>query len=113
LPFVSEVTGAPVNNSDGISFLPVVTGKGQPRQHDYLYWEFYEGGFKQAIKKDNWKAIRFYKGTQPDRTELYDLLKDEGEKHDLSAGNKDKVKELEMLMDQVRKPSESPLFQIQ
>ena len=33
-------------------------GKEQEEQHDYLYWEFFELGGKQAILKDNWKAVK-------------------------------------------------------
>jgi len=28
------------------------------KDHDYLYWEFFEGGFRQAVRMGDWKAIR-------------------------------------------------------
>ena len=38
--------------------MPVLTGKEQPK-HDFLYWEFHEGGFKQAaLYQGRWKGIR-------------------------------------------------------
>ncbi|MEQ8415667.1 MAG: arylsulfatase [Imperialibacter sp.] len=44
------------NTTDGISFLPSLLGK-QQKEHSYLYWEFYEGGGKQAVRMDKWKCI--------------------------------------------------------
>jgi arylsulfatase A-like enzyme len=112
LPTFAAVAGAKVSASNGISFLPTLKSQQQNVQHDFLYWEFYERGFKQAIRKGAWKAIRFYKDAKPDRTELYDLASDIGEKVELSKTHPDKVKELEALMDAAHKPSESKLFQI-
>ena len=80
--------------------------------HHTLYWEFYEGGFKQAILQDRWKAIRFYKGTTPIRTELYDLSADKGETINIATQYEQKVKLLESLMDKERTNSSNPLFQI-
>jgi len=34
---------------DGISMLPALLGQAQ-KDHDYLYWEFFEGGFRQAVR---------------------------------------------------------------
>ena len=48
----------PPKNVDSISMLPMLTGEGEQRTHDYLYWEFYEQGSKQAVRFGNWKAIR-------------------------------------------------------
>jgi arylsulfatase A-like enzyme len=64
--------------SDGISFLPELTGKKQAK-HEYLYWEFPESGGQQAVIVGNFKAIR--KNLQKENTEfeLYDLKNDPGE----------------------------------
>ncbi|WP_439504366.1 arylsulfatase [Sediminibacterium sp.] len=112
LPTFSEIAGVKtMPKTDGISILNALRGKKQ-LAHDVLYWEFYEGGFKQAILQKNWKAIRFYKGTTPIRTELYDLAIDRGETIDIAAQNEQKVKLLEALMDKERIKSSNPLFQI-
>jgi arylsulfatase A-like enzyme len=112
LPTVAAIAGAKVSHTDGISFLPALKRKSQQDQHEFLYWEFYEQGFKQAIRKGEWKAIRFYKDARPLRTELYNLANDIGETTDLSQAHPEKVNELEALMEAAHKPSESKLFQI-
>ena len=35
---------------DGLSILPTLTGKGEQRQHDFLYWEFHEENGRQAVR---------------------------------------------------------------
>lgn len=84
-------------NTDSISFLPTVFGDtGAQQPHEYLYWEFYEQGGRQAVRSGKWKAIR-----QPwltGQTELYDLSKDIGEQNDVAAANSKMVAELEAMM---------------
>ena len=113
VPTLAALTGTQAPAGDGISFLPVLMGKQKMMSHPPMYWEFYENGFKQAVRKDNWKAIRFYKGADPIRTELYNLTDDIGETNDLATRRPDKVKELEQVMDKERVPSDNPKFQIQ
>lgn len=112
LPTFTQLTHAKAPACDGISFMQNLLGKKQVAKHDHLYWEFYEGGFKQAVRSDNWKAIRFYKGGQPVRTELYDLTNDISETNDVSAQYPDVVKEMEQLMDKEHSTSDNFLFQI-
>lgn len=112
LPTLGAAAGLVKTEGDGISFLPALLQQSHQPAHKYLYWEFNEGGFKQAVRQGDWKAIRFYKGTQPDRTELYNLKKDIGEKQNLAAANPKKVAAMEALMDKAHTPSESRLFQI-
>ncbi len=59
LPTAAELAGAPSSDkTDGISLAPTLLGKEQPK-HDFLYWEFHEGGFKQAaLYQGRWKGIR-------------------------------------------------------
>lgn len=98
--------------TDGLSFLPALTGRKQS-PHDFLYWEFYEGGFKQAVRKGEWKAIRFYTGTAPSRTELYNLRSDPHENKDLSKKEPALLQALEKVMEQEHHASVHPLFRIQ
>ena len=36
--------------------LPTLTGEtGKQKRHKYLYWEFYERTFRQAVILENWK----------------------------------------------------------
>ena len=62
-------------NTDSISFLPTLKGKtSEQSSHKYLYWEFYERIFRQAVVKNEWKLIR--SGMDNSQVELYDLNKD-------------------------------------
>jgi arylsulfatase A-like enzyme len=112
-----KLAGIAMPASDGVSLAPVWLNRTRKaaerkmRQRNF-YWEFYEQGYKQAVRKGNWKAIRYYKGTNPDRTELYNLETDIGEKSDVSKEQPALVKEMEKLMDENRRPSSNSAFQI-
>ena len=55
----ADLAGAEApKNIDSISFAPTLLGEKQ-KAHDFLYWEFHEGGFKQAaLYQGRWKGIR-------------------------------------------------------
>ncbi|MEJ7740340.1 MAG: arylsulfatase [Chitinophagaceae bacterium] len=113
MPTLSALAGgqSPAG-TDGISFVPALLSQKNQPKHESLYWEFYEQGFKQAVRKSEWKAIRFYKNGQPERTELYDLKKDLREEQNLAASMPGRVKALEAIMDKEHIQSEHPLFQL-
>lgn len=92
----------PPENIQGISILPLLEGDTQTNRHEYLYWEFHERGFKQAIRKGDWKAIREKAGGP---LELYDLKTDLGEKNDVAKQHPDVVAEMEKLFKQARTES--------
>lgn len=112
VPTLTTIAGIEKSPGDGISFLPELLQQSQKQKHEFLYWEFYEGGFKQAVRQEDWKAIRFYKGATPNRTELYYLKNDRGETTNLALTHPGKVSEMEALMDKAHTPSQSALFQI-
>lgn len=76
-------TEAP-KNTDGISFLPTLFNKEQPK-HDHLYWEIHEKqnvkGFVQATRFGKWKAVRKHDSYH---TEIYNLEDDVYETNDVS-----------------------------
>ncbi len=103
LPTFAELAGAKVPKGlDGISIVPLLLGEDIPSFNNRpLYWEFYEQGFKQAIRVDNWKLVNIH-GKGP---ELYDLNNDKGEMNNLATTYPDKCNELLSLLKELRVPS--------
>jgi uncharacterized sulfatase len=90
---------------DSVSLLPTLLGETtRQRQHEYLYWEFYEQGSAQAVRWENWKAIRKPMFDGP--VELYDLSNDPGEKYNLARGKNyaPLVKKARELLDRAHTP---------
>jgi arylsulfatase A-like enzyme len=78
---------------DGLSFLPTLLGKPkEQKQHDYLYWEFFERGFQQAVREGDWKGVRLKPGAP---LELYNLASDAREEHNVARDHPDIVRKLE------------------
>ena len=87
MPTFCELAGIPApEDTDGISFVPTLLGQEDDQvQHPYLYWEFYEGGGKQAVRKGKWKAVRLEVRTgNPKSLELYDLDADPSEENNIA-----------------------------
>jgi arylsulfatase A-like enzyme len=106
LPTLAEIAGAPAPSSiDGISQVPALLGKGEQIPHEYLYWEFHEGGSKQAVRAGDWKAVRLGPGKP---LELYDLKTDVGETHDVAGQHPDVVARIEGYLRSAR--TDSPDF---
>lgn len=96
-----EITGAQAPaDTDGISYLPTLLGRpGEQQQHDYLYWEFYEQGGKQAVRQGEWKAVRLDVQTAYERPiELYHLPSDIGEKHNVAGDHPEIVTRMRAIM---------------
>jgi len=93
---ISEVTRP--DGLDGLSILPTLLGKEQ-KPHDFFYWEIHENSFQQAIRMDNWKALR----QKPDQAiELYHLKNDPSEKTNVAAAHPDRVVQMEHLLKTAR-----------
>lgn len=108
LPTSAEVTGlAKPVGTDGVSFLPLLRG-GEIERKAALYWEFHEGGFNQALRFGDWKAIRFGKDGP---IELYDLKSDIGEKNDIAAAHPEIIAKAKELFASSR--VDSPHFPVQ
>ena len=104
LPTLAELAGASAPAGiDGISMVPSLTNRGRQRQHDHLYWEFFEWGSKQAVRMGRWKGVR-----QPMLTgklEVYDLQTDVSETRDVSGRHPKVAARLARLMDEAHTPS--------
>jgi arylsulfatase A-like enzyme len=107
LPTVAELAGAKAPQGvDGISVVPTLLGKGTQKQHDFLYWEFHEKGFQQAVRMGDWKALRSLGG----KLELYNLRTDLGETTNVAAQNPEVVSRIESYLKSAR--TESAQFPI-
>jgi arylsulfatase A-like enzyme len=101
-----DLTGAKLPaGRDSLSFAPELLGEPGQRTHDFLYWEFSEGGFSQAaLYQGRWKGIRGAKAGGP--LVVYDLKADPGEKQDLSASQPAIAAKITAFLDTAR--SENP-----
>lgn len=78
---------------DSISFAPTLLGDTPQKEHQFLYWEFHERGFHQAVLLDGrWKAIR--KGSIENPLSLYDLENDIAESKDVSGENPEVISKI-------------------
>lgn len=105
LPTVCDLLQtAPPPAIDGLSFLPTLLGTPQKqKQHEYLYWEFFERGFQQAVREGDWKGIRLRPGAP---LELYNLASDAREEHNVAADHPDIVRKLELRLRSCRTVTE-------
>ena len=94
----SELAGAvPPAAIDSLSLVPTLLGRGAQARHDYLYWEFYESGFDQAVLLEGrWKGIRLKSPAAP--IQLYDLASDAAEATDLAAREPKLVERIAAIM---------------
>jgi len=109
MPTLAALTNTKATTAiDGVSFLPTLLGKGIQKQHDYLYWEFHELGGRQAIRRANWKLIK-YNVNNNGEYQLYNLENDLSETNDLASKMPEKVAELSKILESSR--TESEIFQ--
>ena len=85
----------------GVSVVPTLLRRGQQRTHEFLYWEFHEGG-SQAVRMGDWKAIRCKLGGP---LELYDLAKDLGEAKNIADRHPDVIARIEAYLQTARTDS--------
>ena len=96
---------------DGISFVPTLSGRKQ-KQHEYMYWEFYEQKGKQAVRWGDWKGVRLNVREDADgQIELYNLKDDLGETNNIAEEHPDIVEKVRGIMKAAR--TESTLFSFQ
>ena len=87
---------------DGLSYAPALLGKEQ-KPHEYLYWEFHEKGFDQAIRMGDWKGVRNGLG---EPLQLYNLKTDLHEDRNVADQNADIVAKLAAQMKAARTDSD-------
>jgi len=102
LPTLAELAGVEAPDGlDGISVLPSILGKPQSKDR-FLYWEFFENGFQQAVRWKDWKAVRLAPG---EPLELYDLVADESETNNIASENPDIVAKFKAYLEGARAES--------
>jgi arylsulfatase A-like enzyme len=99
MPTLAEVAGieAPAQ-TDGISFFPELMNKTQ-KKHEHLYWELQVGttpnGYRQALRKGQWKVLRYQQSGKP---ELYNIEDDLYEEFNQAQNRTKLLKEMDNLM---------------
>ena len=103
LPTLAEIAVAKLQRTSmGSLFVPAFRGQKLP-ERPYLYWEFHEAGFSQAVRLGNWKGVRRKNRQAP--IELYDVTSDVGENQDVAAAHPDVVKQIAEIMQSARTES--------
>lgn len=100
LPTFAELAGAEIpKDTDGLSLVPELLGKGKQPEHRYLYWEI---GNQTAVRMGDWKA--FHKGGEKAAWELYDLSKDISETTDVAAQHSDVLAQMKTFAAEAHRP---------
>jgi arylsulfatase A-like enzyme len=103
LPTAAELASLePPEKIDGKSIVPVLLGKQQNLGDRFLYWEYFESGFQQAVRWKQWKAIRLKRG---EPLVLFDLSKDLAEEHDIASENPETIAQIENYLKTARTES--------
>src|SRR5207247_1221054 len=106
-PTVADLTGAGIpRDLDGMSMARALRGQSQPA-HEFLYWEFHERGFQQAVRMGPWKAVRTGKNAP---LEIYNLDADRQERQNVAGAHPEVVGKLEAYLRTAR--TESSLWPI-
>jgi arylsulfatase A-like enzyme len=108
MPTIADIVGSKAPEKiDGISFLPTLLGKSGQKTHESMYWEFHENNGRQAVRKGDWKFIR-YNVSIPEKitTELYNLKTDPGEETNVATKYPKIVQEMLQIMKDSRTPSD-------
>lgn len=112
MPTMADLTNQNLpNETDGISMLPTLLSKGEQKRHEYLYWEFPAKKGRVAIRKGNWKAVRYNASKDPHSPlELYNLSIDPAESINVAAQNPEIASELRNLIENARQTPANPRF---
>ncbi len=109
LPTFCELSGQSTpENIDGLSIVNELVGRGdRQKQHEYLYWEFYERGGKRAARFGDWKAVQLNLHKNFDSPiEIYHLPSDLGEENNVASAQQEQVAAAKAIFDAAHTPSE-------
>lgn len=111
LPTFADILQTEIKgDTDGVSILPTLTGKGEQNQRDYFYFEFQEMGGRQAVIKGDWKLLHI--GIRNGgKYELYNIASDPSENHNIIDQFPNISEELKTIMKEARtEDPDWPLF---
>lgn len=80
--------------TDGLSLLPVLTGKEKPKAHESFYWESTDGETQKALRKGDWKLVQIGAAAPA----LYNLKTDLSETNNVAEKNPDVLKSMKGLL---------------
>lgn len=111
LPTITELTGTKntLPAIDGISMKSALLGQKQ-QQHDHLYWAFNEGQLRECVMQGDWKLLRFKNRGKAEILELYNIITDPKELHNVASAHAGLVKKLYGIMKSAQSPAENPAF---
>ena len=103
LPTLVELAGGKgPEGIDGISMAAALRGQ-KAQSQQFLYWEFHERGFQQAVRMGRWKAVRL---NNDGPLELYDLETDRNEERDVASAHPEIVTKIETYLKTARTESQ-------
>ncbi len=122
LPTFAEAAGvAPPARSDGVSLLPLLTGNGM-QTPSRIYSEYAQNGKTppydeflssrrgrkrnqmQLIREGNFVGVRYDVNSQSDDFEIYDVVADPGQRHDLAASMPELGRQMKAQVLRLRRP---------
>jgi len=107
-PTLTALAGAPAGKGkpvDGLDVWPTISA-GKPSPRDEIVYDIEP--FRAALRKGDWKLV--WKTTLPSRVELFNLEQDPYEKTNLAAEYPEKVKELQLEIEEMGREAAQPLF---
>ena len=113
LPTLAEVAGvAPIDGTDGISFLPTLLGDEEQKTHEFMYWEFHQYGGQVALRMGDWKFMQRQLSEDEPTVELYNLAEDIQESNNVADQNPEIVLQAQAIINREHESPELETFTI-
>ena len=98
MPTLADLTGSKLQQTDGLSLLPTLLGKGKQQKHDFLYFEYPENNGWLSVRIGNWKGIKKKLKNGNIQWELYNLVEDSQERNNLANQYPEILKEMDIIV---------------
>ena len=115
MPTLCDIADVKCPETDGISFLPILTGDRQ-KEHKYLYWEF--PPFKAdkgwlCVRMGEWKGLVTDVAAGNNKMKLFRINEDPREENDLAEQYPEVIKKMWNYIRQSHTPSAHPPFDLE